>query len=204
MLLYLSIIGVSAVIMTIISVLIGIEFLNALFFIVLGIIIEFGINAICAAAFHALPDKWFTKDKKIFKVGKKETKILNFFKVKKWKDSVWELGGLGGFSKDKVEDTSDEKYINQFIIEINKGVVIHFVSILASFSLLLFYNSIYMFSITLPIAVVSVLLNTMSLMVLRYNIPRLNIVLKRIERQKAKAFIQKTQDKNQENAENVS
>ena len=42
---------------------------------------------------------------------KGEQELYKKLKVRRWKDKVWELGGLGGFSKKKLADPSDPKYI---------------------------------------------------------------------------------------------
>ena len=145
----------------------------------LGVVIEFCIDGIFATLIHALPDKWFTMDKKIYNVSKKERKFYDKVNIKSWKDKIWELGALGGFRKNKINDPNSPKYIEQFIIESNKGVIIHIAGVVMGFLILLFPMPKYWFSIGLPIAIINAFLNILPIMALRYNIPRLLIAYQR-------------------------
>lgn len=151
--------------------------------VVLAIIIEIAIDGIFAAIIHSMPNRWFSKDNKFFDVSRKERKFYDKLKIKNWKDKVAELGFLGGFRKNKLNDPKNPEYLAQFVIENNKGIILHIVGMIAGFLILLFPNVKYALTIGLPIAIVNVFLNSLSTMVLRYNIPRLKISYERAIKQ---------------------
>ena len=108
MVLDVSMIGISVVILSALNI--GLGFtrygLNpwwSIAILVGCVVVEFALDGLFAYIIHQLPDKWFKPNKKIYKVGKKERKFYDSLKIKKWKDKVWELGGLGGFRKNKID-----------------------------------------------------------------------------------------------------
>jgi hypothetical protein len=107
--------------------------------------------------------------------------------VRRWKDKVWELGGLGGFSKKSLKEPTNPKYIEKFIIECNKGVVTHRLSYPIGFLAMLTVDGLCAFTIALPIAVVNVFLNVLPTLVLRYNTPLLQKLLSRMNKKAALA-----------------
>lgn len=184
MVLYLSIIIFAVLLVSGLNILFtGFAFANSeIWFICamsLGVVIEFCIDGIAATIVHSLPNRWFTLDKKIYNVSKKERKFYDKLKIKSWKDKVWELGALGGFRKNKINDPNNPKYIEQFIIESNKGFMIHVADILVGFLILLYPSPKFILNIGLPIALVNTFLNLLSILVLRYNIPRLVVAYQR-------------------------
>ena len=98
--------------------------------------------------------------------------------MRSWKDKVWELGGLGGFSKKSLENPDSPEYIEKFIIECNKGVLTHRLSYPIGFLPMLFIPNIC--AIAFPVAAVNLFLNILPTLVLRYNTPKLRIMLKRM------------------------
>lgn len=150
--------------------------------ITLSVLFEFAIDGLFAFITSKYPKKWFRKDKKVFQVSSFEKNFLNFLKVKRWKDKVWELGGLGGFKKDKIYDANDPKYIERFIVESNVGVIVHYNGVVFGLLSIFLVPFRFLFTISLPITCVNILLNMMSIWVLRYNTPKLHIALKRAER----------------------
>lgn len=188
MVLYLSVIFIAGVLIAGLNLLfnpmiIGLSPWWIICVVVIGIIIEIAIDGFFAATIHAMPNKYFDKDKKIFDVSRKERKFYDKLKIKNWKDKIAELGGLGGFRKNKLNDPKNPDYLALFIIENNKGIVIHIAGIIAGFLILLFPLPKYALVVGLPIAIVNVFLNLLSIMVLRYNIPRLKISYERALKQ---------------------
>ena len=191
MILYMSIIGISVAILSIVNIVLGSNIwgLNEWWVIAIlagCVIVEFALDGLMAYLIHELPDKWFEPDKKLYKVGKKERKLYEFLKVKKWKDKVWELGGLGGFRKNKIVDANDYNYLKQFIIESNKGIVIHWAGIVIGCVLMLIIPIEFILTVSLPVCVVNAILNIMPICVLRYNIPKLEVAMQRAKRNKEK------------------
>ena len=187
MTLYLSIIGVA---MAIISVL-NIAFSTApWYYVIISVIwctaLQFGLDGAIAIIINKMPDEWFGLDKKIYRVSKKEINIYKKLRVREWKDKVWELGGLGGFSKKNLTDPNNPEYIEKFIIECNKGVMTHKLSYPIGFLAMLTLPGTLALTIALPVALVYVFLNFLPTTILRYNTPMLTSVLKRLRRKEAK------------------
>lgn len=145
-----------------------------------AVLFEIALNAFIATLVCKwLPDRWFDHNKRIFSVPKWETNLYIKLGVKKWKDSVLELGQLNGFKKDKLASTSDEQYTEMFLLECNKGYIDHLTSIAFSAVVLVLFipNPLLMLTIGLPVIFTSWIINFMSLAILRYNIPRLKKML---------------------------
>lgn len=187
MTLYLSVIGVA---MALISIL-NIAFSTASwYYVIIAVIwctaLQFGLDGAIAIIINKMPDEWFGLDKKIYQVSKKEINIYKKLRIRDWKDKVWELGGLGGFSKKKLTDPNDPKYIEKFIIECNKGVLTHKLSYPIGFLAMLTLPGGIALTIALPVAVVNLFLNFLPTAILRYNTPMLTSVLKRLRIKEAK------------------
>ncbi len=149
--------------------------------VVLAVVIEIIIDLILAGIFHAVKDKHFL-NKKFFEVSKKERKFYEKIGIKCWKDKVLELGAIGGFSKSKLKSTNDIEYIDRFLIENYKGVVVHIFNIIFGFAIMAIPPFKYSLCVGLPVAIVNAFLGLLPIFVLRYNIPKLQAVKKRIER----------------------
>ncbi|MBR7099402.1 MAG: hypothetical protein IKC59_08305 [Clostridia bacterium] len=183
--LYLSIIGIA---MTVIS-LVNILFQTAPWdYVVLAVIwctaLQFALDGLIAFLINRLPDRWFGIDKPLFRISKKERELYKKLKVRRWKDKVWELGGLGGFSKKMLKEPDNPDYIEKFIVECNRGVLVHRLSYPIGFLAMLTVQSSCVFTLALPVAAVNLFLNVLPTLVLRYNTPMLMSVLNRSKRKK--------------------
>lgn len=181
--LYLLVIGTA---MLLISVL-NIAFCTASWlYIVCAVIIctvlQFALDGSIALIINKLPDKYFGVDNSLFYISETEQKIYKKIKVRSWKDKVWELGGLGGFSKKTLVNPGSPEYIEKFIIECNKGVLTHRLSYLIGFLPMLYIPNVCAYSIALPVAVVNLFLNILPTLALRYNTPKLKMMLRRMRR----------------------
>ncbi|MBQ5612699.1 MAG: hypothetical protein IIU88_03215, partial [Clostridia bacterium] len=76
----------------------------------------------------------------------------------------------------------DPAYIERFIIECNKGVLTHRLSYPAGFLAMLTLPNVCAWTIALPVALVNLYLNILPTLVLRYNTPMLQGILKRLRR----------------------
>jgi len=148
--------------------------------------LNFGIDGLIALIINKLPDAWFGVDNPLYRVSKAERRLYKVLKVRRWKDKVWELGGLGGFSKKALNAPDDPKYIEKFIIECNKGVLTHRLSYPVGILVMLTLPNLCAWSIALPAAAVNLILNIMPTLALRYNTPMLKAVLKRLKRKEQK------------------
>lgn len=186
MALYLSIIAVAITIICLVDIFALGYSPMIILFVLLYVVLAIAISGLCAFITERLPDKLFLPDKKIMDIKKGEQRFLEKLGIKKWKDKVWELGVLGGFRKNKIVDPGSPEYLLKFITESGKGMLGHIISIIAGGGLVFVYPK-YALCIGLPVALVCALLNGLSTMVLRYNIPKLKIAHKRAERLKERA-----------------
>ena len=147
--------------------------------------LQFAIDGTLAFLINKMPDRWFGVDNALYAVSDAEKKLYKKLRVKFWKDRVWELGGLGGFSKKHCTDPSNPEYIERFIIECNKGVLTHRLSYPAGFLAMLTLSGLPVFTVALPIAIVNVYLNILPTLVLRYNTPKLQLILKGLKKRLA-------------------
>lgn len=146
---------------------------------------EFCQDGIVAFLIHLLPSSMFDIDKKIYNVSSGERKFYEKIKIRKWKDKVWELGSIGGFSKKNLQSSTDTSYLSKFLMESNKGVMVHIISCFTGFTALLIFPIECALSITLPVAIINLLMNIPSLFILRYNTPKLMVLYKRAMRTSA-------------------
>lgn len=153
------------------------------FAVVMSTLAEVAIDGLFAFIVNNLPNKWF-KNKKFFNVSKKEQRFYEKLGVHSWKDKVWELGGLGGFSKSKLSDPSDPMYIERFLIESYKGEIDHIVGIIMGFTVIFVFPLRFALFVGVPVAIVNMILNCLPIMILRYNTPKLMVLHKRAVRNK--------------------
>lgn len=133
-----------------------------------------------------LPDSWFSDKFKFYQVSKKECRFYEKLGIKKWKDKTAELGFLNGFRKNKFADPNNPEYIKKFILETNKGFLNHFISLFISFLAIFILPIKFWLPLGLPIAITSFILNIIPVAILRYNMPRLQVMLKYAERKQNK------------------
>ncbi len=153
---------------------------------VLSTIVEIAISGGIAAITEHSPSRNFTPDRWLFRVTKKEQKFYEKIGIKSWKDKVWELGALGGFRKNKLNNTSAD-YLFRFLIESNKGMLGHIISMFAGFLVIFILPLKYAWRIGFPVACVGFVLNLLPTLVLRYNIPKLTVAHKRAKRLEERA-----------------
>ena len=144
--------------------------------------LQFLFDGVIAIIINKMPDRWFGADHPFFRVSETEQKLYRKLKVRKWKNKVWELGGLGGFSKKNLGESKDSRHIETFIMECNKGVLTHRLSYPVGFLAMLTLRNICSVTIALPVALVNLVLNILPTMVLRYNTPKLQAILNRLKK----------------------
>ena len=149
--------------------------------VVVSVVYQFAVDGLFAFIVSKCPNKWF-ENKKFFDVSKKEQRFYEKLGIRSWKDKVWELGGLGGFSKAKIDDPKNPEYIKRFLIESYKGEVDHIIGMIAGFSVIFIFPLRFALIVGLPIAVVNAFINYLSVMILRYNTPKLLVLHKRAVR----------------------
>lgn len=180
--LYLFIIGASVFIVSAINIVLNTaKWYNVIIMVLACTAAQFALDGLVAIIINKLPDKMFFVNNRLYNVSESEKKLYKKLKVRSWKDKVWELGGLGGFSKKTLASPYSPEYIEKFIIESNKGVLTHRLSYPIGFLTMLFMPKASAFSIALPLATVNLFLNILPTLVLRYNTPMLQVMLKRMK-----------------------
>lgn len=181
--LYLSVIGAGVVIISALNIIFGTA---AWYYVIAAVVwctaLCFALDGGIAILINKMPGGWFGVDNAHFEVSEREKELYKRLRVRLWKDKVWELGGLGGFSKKKLLEPGSPEYIEKFIIECNKGVVVHRVSYFLGFLTMLTIFNICALTVALPVALVNLFLNILPTLALRYNTPKLKSHLARLKR----------------------
>ena len=180
---YLTVISIAMLIISAVNIIFDTAaWYNIIILVVVCTALQFALDGFIAIIINKMPDKLFGADNPLYNVSELEKKLYKKLKVRSWKDKVWELGGLGGFSKKNLSYPRSPEYIEKFIIECNKGVLTHRLSYPIGFLPMLFIPNICAFSIALPVAVVNLFLNILPTLALRYNTPKLKLMLKRMKK----------------------
>ena len=191
--LYLTVIGISMVLICTVNILFEVA---PWYYVIIAtawcIALQFALDGGLAILINKMPDRWFGIENRLYAVSETEKKLYKSLRVRLWKDKVWELGGLGGFSKKNVKEPGNPEYIEKFIIECNKGVLTHRLSYPIGFAAMLTLPGVCALTIALPVAIVNIFLNILPTLALRYNTPMLQSVLKRLKRKQAKCEVEKT------------
>ena len=181
--LYLSVISVAMIIVSAINIIFNTAtWYNVVIAVVLCTAAQFALDGLIAIIINKMPDRWFAVNNPLYNVSETEKNLYKKLRVRNWKDKVWELGGLGGFSKKNLANPNSPEYIEKFIIECNKGVLTHRLSYPIGFLPMLFIPNVCALTIALPVAVVNLFLNILPTLALRYNTPKLHAMLKRMNR----------------------
>ena len=189
MILYLSVIIIATILIAVCNILFNPVAMDwAWYWVAIGTVLstiaEIGIDGLFAAIIENMPDKWFNPEKKIFNVGKRERRFYEKIGIKSWKDKVLELGALGGFRKNKVSEPNNPDYLHKFLIEANKGYIIHIVDCIVGFAVIFILPLKFAWTIGVPVALVGLFLNALPAMILRYNTPKLKVAYERARRLK--------------------
>ena len=155
--------------------------------VVLCTALQFALDGFVAITVQFMPDRLFSVANPLYNVSEVEKNLYKKLKVRKWKDKVWELGWLGGFSKKNLANPNSPEYIEKFIVECNKGVLTHRLSYPIGFLPMLFIPNMCAFTIALPVAVVNLFLNVLPTIALRYNTPKLRAMLARMNKKYMKS-----------------
>ena len=181
--LYLSVIGVAMAIISAINIIFNTAtWFNVIIAVVLCTVAQFALDGLIAIIINKMPDRWFAVNNPLYNVSETEKNLYKKLKVRNWKDKVWELGGLGGFSKKNLATPNSPEYVEKFIVECNKGVLTHRLSYPIGFLPMVFIPNVCALTIALPVAVVNLFLNILPTLALRYNTPKLHAMLKRLNR----------------------
>lgn len=142
--------------------------------------LQFLLDGAVAFAVRMTPDRLYGINNPLFHITEWEKEMYKKLKVRLWKDKVWELGGIGGFSKRSMTSTKDPEYVGKFIVECNRGVATHRLSYPVGFLAMLTLEGACVLTVALPVALVNLYLNILPTLVLRYNTPKLKTLYKRL------------------------
>ena len=103
--LYLTIIGIGMLIISACNI----AFHTTAWYYIIALVVlctaaQFALDGFIAYAISKLPDRLFGVDNPRYNVSKWETQLYLKLRVRSWKDKVWELGWLGGFSKKNLQN----------------------------------------------------------------------------------------------------
>ena len=149
-----------------------------------GVIFVDGLVALFVR--RVLPQRLFGRGSKLVRIHKFEKKFYTAVGIKKWKDRVPELGGFTNFHKDKIYSPKDNAYLDRYITEANSGAFGHLLGMISGFAIVAVVPSVFLW-ISLPVAVVNFFLSALPMMILRFNIPKLEALYKMNERREKKA-----------------
>ena len=183
--LYLTVIGIAMLLISVLNIIFGVA---AWHYVIIATIfctaLQFALDGFIAIVINKMPDAWFGVDNPFYNVTDRERRLYKKLKVKRWKNKVWELGGLGGFSKGAISAPDDPKYIEKFIIECNKGVLTHRLSYPIGFLAMLTLPMPCALTIALPVSTVNLFLNVLPTVVLRNNTPLLKSILQKLKKRR--------------------
>ena len=180
MILYLSIITICvSIISTLVTLIYKANFLPVLGYTALAVVAVILVDIIISTIARLLPKKCAQHEKKVYVVSAGEKKFYEKLKIRKWKDYVPEIGHFTGFRKNKIADPKSVEYLDRFLLEVCYGEIGHFFSLFFGFAILLMFPLTNMWwAISVPVAIINVLLNLPSLFILRYNSYKLVILRK--------------------------
>ena len=135
-----------------------------------------------AIIIRLLPQSWFDYNKKVYHVSEKEKNFLVKLGVRKWKNKIPDLGSTVNFKKNELKNSKNTEYLKKFIQETCYGEMLHIFCIISALVSLLFVSRNIFLTMALPIAIIYSMINIPSILIQRYNRPRLIKQLKRLER----------------------
>lgn len=179
MILYISVILICMLIIATFNVVFNFYELTPTY-ILLSVVIDtvavIAVDGLFAFLIRRLPEKWFSHDKKIFVVSKKEKSFYEKLKIRKWKDKIPELGSFTGFHKNKVVNPFDNTYLSRYLLEAGYGIVIHFVTAFTGFLIVFIHPLGLWLNFAFGVAIVNFILNLLPVFVLRYNYYKLKVL----------------------------
>ena len=186
--LYLFIIGVTMAMIAGINIVCGVASpLYAIVAVIFCVVLQIALDALAALAIRLTPDRLYPAESPRYRVRGWEKKLYLKLGVRAWKDHIPDLGGIGGFSKKRLQSPDDPAYIEKYVIECHKGVLTHRLCYPLGLLVMLTLPNLCALTIGLPVAVINLILNALPTMALRYNTPMLLGMLKRMRRKAAQA-----------------
>lgn len=130
------------------------------------------VDGIFAFLIRRLPERWFSYERRIFAVGRRESGFYRAIGVKRWKRIVPDLGCFTKFPKQHLDDPTSAAYTGRYLLEAAYGIAIHAVNIPTGFLILPILPP-YALTVALPVACVNLFLSLLPVFLLRSNFPTL-------------------------------
>ena len=190
--LYLTIIGVAMTLIAGINIACGVASpLYAAVAVVFCVVLQIILDSVAALAIRLTPDRLYPAESPRYRVSGWEKKLYLKLGVRAWKDHIPDLGGIGGFSKKRLQSPDDPAYIEKYVIECHKGVLTHRLCYPLGLLVMLTLPGLCALTIGLPVAVINLVLNALPTMALRYNTPMLLRMLQRMRQKQTAALTAK-------------
>ena len=174
----------------------GLSVWQVILYVAVSVVSVIAIDGVFATVVRwVLPKKWFSVDKAFFAAGRKECRFYEKFGIKKWKDKILELGMFTAFSKSKIADPSNNEYVARYITEANYGIGVHIACSIFGFTVCFVFLK-YWYFIGIPVAIVNLIYNNLSMHILRYNLPKLRTLYRINQKREAR---KKAADSGEEN-----
>lgn len=183
----------SFILITCITLVIGLNLIfNFAWMTLLDLLIAFAIillpSLFCAIGIRLLPKRWFDGNAKVYSVSAGETNFLNKIKVKSWKDKIPNIAKIKFNNLPTNIDPKDPNFVKKLISESCYAESLHISCILAALiALLCIIKTRWFLTMGLPIAIVYSIFNVPSILVQRFNRPRLKKQLQLLEKQLQKS-----------------
>ncbi len=152
---------------------------NSILSVIIYVALSIIFDALVALLRKIVPEKYVSKNYRIYRLTRFQKKLYEFMKIKKWKDLVPELGGkFTNISKSKIDNPHDKSYLQEYILECRYGIIIHSLSFITAFLPLVCDYNLYignyyaLITIGLPICITNAILIYLPTIILRYNLPR--------------------------------
>ena len=186
--LYLTIIGVAMTLIAGINIACGVASpLYAAVAVVFCVVLQIILDSLAALAIRLTPDRLYPAESPRYRVSGWEKKLYLKLGVRAWKDHIPDLGGIGGFSKKRLQSPDDPAYIEKYVIECHKGVLTHRLCYPLGLLVMLTLPGLCALTIGLPVAVINLMLNALPTRALRYNTPMLLRMLQRMRQKQTAA-----------------
>ena len=190
--LYLTIIGVAMTLIAGINIACGVASpLYAAVAVVFCVVLQIILDSVAALVIRLTPDRLYPAESPRYRVSGWEKKLYLKLGVRAWKDHIPDLGGIGGFSKKRLQSPDDPAYIEKYVIECHKGVLTHRLCYPLGLLVMLTLPGLCALTIGLPVAVINLMLNALPTMALRYNTPMLLRMLQRMRQKQTAALTAK-------------
>lgn len=146
-----------------------------------------------------LPSSFFDGHFQFYKPKKYEKSLYKKLRVKDWKDYVPNLGNVGKDIAGSDQQPTVELF-EKFLHQTCLGEVVHkfcVVSSIVSSVIILFVRADLFLRMALPICFVYVTINMLSIIIQRYNRPRIYVMLERLKRTQQQPIVSEEESKKQ-------